>query len=170
MSAMSGETETSYGSAPGKWSAYMRDLFRTRQPPPLGSVDPDKIEAAAREKLKDSPGESYAYARTAIPAFHSESRVSPPGPAIVPRWVDASSCMGARGWRHALKDSAHNRAYLQVPSTSSSDTQALARRTARTGARSQSGRLFRECCATPRTAISRYALPLLEPICDRTIA
>ena len=91
MSAMSGETETSYGSAPGKWSAYMRDLFRTRQPPPLGSVDPDKIEAAAREKLKDSPGESYAYARTAIPAFHSESRVSPPGPAIVPRWVDASS-------------------------------------------------------------------------------
>ncbi|RPD56619.1 FMN-dependent alpha-hydroxy acid dehydrogenase [Lentinus tigrinus ALCF2SS1-7] len=53
---VSGETEKSYGSAPGKWSAYMRDLFRTRQPPPLGSVDPDKIEAAAREKLKDSPG------------------------------------------------------------------------------------------------------------------
>ncbi len=53
--------DKSYGSAPGKWSAYMRDLFRTRQPPPLGSVDPDKIEAAAREKLKDSPGALLGY-------------------------------------------------------------------------------------------------------------
>ncbi|OSC98028.1 FMN-dependent alpha-hydroxy acid dehydrogenase [Trametes coccinea BRFM310] len=46
----------SYGSAPGRWSGYMRELFASRRPPPLGSVDPDKIEAAAREKLKDSPG------------------------------------------------------------------------------------------------------------------
>ncbi|KAI0763553.1 FMN-dependent alpha-hydroxy acid dehydrogenase [Trametes elegans] len=45
-----------YGSAPGRWSGYMREIFASRQPPLLGSVDPDKIEAAAREKLKDSPG------------------------------------------------------------------------------------------------------------------
>ena len=50
------ELPKTYGAALGRWSGYMRELFVTRQPPPLGSVIPDKIEAAAREKLKDSPG------------------------------------------------------------------------------------------------------------------
>ncbi|KAL1937793.1 hypothetical protein VTO73DRAFT_12812 [Trametes versicolor] len=54
------EESRTYGSAPGRWSGYMRELFASRRPPPLGSVDPDKIEAAAREKLKDSPG-SFAF-------------------------------------------------------------------------------------------------------------
>ncbi|KAI0329024.1 FMN-dependent alpha-hydroxy acid dehydrogenase [Cubamyces sp. BRFM 1775] len=50
------EEPKAYGSAPGRWSGYARELFASRRPPVLGSVDPDKIEAAAREKLKDSPG------------------------------------------------------------------------------------------------------------------
>ncbi|TBU22369.1 oxidoreductase [Dichomitus squalens] len=48
--------EKSYGAAAGRWSGYVRELFTNPNGPPLGSVDPDKIEQAAREKLKDSPG------------------------------------------------------------------------------------------------------------------
>ncbi|KAI0694705.1 FMN-dependent alpha-hydroxy acid dehydrogenase [Earliella scabrosa] len=50
------EQPRTYGAAIGRWSGYMRELFTSRQPPPLGSVDPEKIEAAAREKLSHSPG------------------------------------------------------------------------------------------------------------------
>ena len=46
----------SYGASVGRWSGYVRELFMSSNGPPLGSVDPDKIEQAAREKLKDSPG------------------------------------------------------------------------------------------------------------------
>ena len=46
----------SYGASVGRWSGYVRELFMSPNGPPLGSVDPDKIEQAAREKLKDSPG------------------------------------------------------------------------------------------------------------------
>ncbi|KAI0642926.1 FMN-dependent alpha-hydroxy acid dehydrogenase [Trametes meyenii] len=49
------EAPKAYGSAPGRWSSYMREIFASRRPPLLGSVNPDNIEAAAREKLKDSP-------------------------------------------------------------------------------------------------------------------
>ncbi|KAI0354824.1 FMN-dependent alpha-hydroxy acid dehydrogenase [Trametes cingulata] len=56
LSDTSFEQPKAYGSAPGRWSGYMRELFHSRRPPPLGSVDPDRLEAAAREKLKDSPG------------------------------------------------------------------------------------------------------------------
>ncbi|KAH9939345.1 FMN-dependent alpha-hydroxy acid dehydrogenase [Epithele typhae] len=45
----------SYGSAPGKWSAFARELLATRKRPLLGSVDPSKFEEKAREKLKDYP-------------------------------------------------------------------------------------------------------------------
>ena len=46
----------SYGASVGRWSGYVRELFMSPNGPPLGSVDPYKIEQAAREKLKDSPG------------------------------------------------------------------------------------------------------------------
>ena len=46
----------SYGASVGRWSGYVRELFMSPNGPPLGSVDPDKIEQAARERLKDSPG------------------------------------------------------------------------------------------------------------------
>lgn len=50
------ELPRTYGAALGRWSGYMRELFSSRQPPPLGSVDPDKIEQLAREKLRDHSG------------------------------------------------------------------------------------------------------------------
>ncbi|KAI0823970.1 FMN-dependent alpha-hydroxy acid dehydrogenase [Trametes gibbosa] len=59
------EEPKSYGSAPGRWSGYMRELFASRRPPPLGSVDPEKIKSAAQEKLKDSPAAFGFVAATA---------------------------------------------------------------------------------------------------------
>ena len=56
MSSIPTAESKSYGAAPGKWSGYARELFHTREPPLLGSVNPEKIEEAAREKLKDHPG------------------------------------------------------------------------------------------------------------------
>ncbi|KAI9066013.1 FMN-dependent alpha-hydroxy acid dehydrogenase [Trametes sanguinea] len=39
--------------APKMWSKFMRDSYLSRAPPPTGTVDFQKIEDAAREKLKD---------------------------------------------------------------------------------------------------------------------
>ena len=52
------QDQRSYGASIGRWSGYVRELFSNPNGPPLGSVEPDKIEEAAREKLKDSPGMS----------------------------------------------------------------------------------------------------------------
>lgn len=35
-----------------KWSAYMFDMYKSRLPPVLGTVDVQKIEDLAREKLE----------------------------------------------------------------------------------------------------------------------
>ncbi|KAH8835931.1 oxidoreductase [Flagelloscypha sp. PMI_526] len=46
----------------GPWSGYMAELYASRRPPqPLGTVSPEKIEAMAKEKLKDYGG-SFMYA------------------------------------------------------------------------------------------------------------
>ena len=34
-----------------KWSAYMFELYKSRRPPVLGTVDVQKIEDLAREKM-----------------------------------------------------------------------------------------------------------------------
>lgn len=44
-----------------EWSLYMLDLYRSRQPPPLGSVRFEDIEAAAKKKLEQYPG-AFDYA------------------------------------------------------------------------------------------------------------
>ena len=44
-----------------EWSVYMLDLYRSRQPPPLGSVRFEDIEAAAKAKLEQYPG-AFDYA------------------------------------------------------------------------------------------------------------
>jgi len=35
------------------YSAYMKSLYKSRKPPAVGTVDIDKLDRAAREKLKD---------------------------------------------------------------------------------------------------------------------
>ncbi|KAI0671172.1 FMN-dependent alpha-hydroxy acid dehydrogenase [Trametes maxima] len=55
-STAAAEAPKAYGSAPGRWSSYVGEIFASRRPPLLGSVNPDNTEAAAREKLKDNPG------------------------------------------------------------------------------------------------------------------
>ncbi len=57
-STVNGQDQRFYGASVGRWSGYVRELFSSPNGPPLGSVDVDKIEEAAREKLKDSPGMS----------------------------------------------------------------------------------------------------------------
>lgn len=39
-----------------KWSSYMSELYASRKPPILGTVDVKKVEEKAREKMKDSLG------------------------------------------------------------------------------------------------------------------
>ena len=55
-SAVTGQDQRSYGASVGRWTGYVRELFSNPNGPILGSVEPDKIEEAAREKLKDHPG------------------------------------------------------------------------------------------------------------------
>ena len=38
---------------PSKWSKYQTDLYATRGPPPLGTVNLKELEDKAREKMKD---------------------------------------------------------------------------------------------------------------------
>ena len=40
---------------PESWSTYMSVVYGGRVPPLVGSYDPDKLEEAAREKLKSEP-------------------------------------------------------------------------------------------------------------------
>lgn len=40
------------------WSNYMRELFASRAPPGFGSVNAEKLEEDAREKLKEHPSKS----------------------------------------------------------------------------------------------------------------
>jgi hypothetical protein len=39
-----------------KWSSYLIELYASRKPPVTGTVDVDKLEANAREALKDHQG------------------------------------------------------------------------------------------------------------------
>ncbi|KAI8986151.1 FMN-dependent alpha-hydroxy acid dehydrogenase [Trametes punicea] len=75
-------------SASGRWSGYMRELFATRRPPPLGTVDPDKIEAAAREKLKDSPGSfNFVFGNAGSGETYRNNRAAFKKWQIVPRML-----------------------------------------------------------------------------------
>lgn len=38
------------------WSSYMLSIYRSKKPPPLGTVNMEEIEQQAREKLKDRRG------------------------------------------------------------------------------------------------------------------
>ena len=40
------------------WSDYMSECYHSRRPPAIGTVDVNKVEQAAREKLKDRQGAS----------------------------------------------------------------------------------------------------------------
>ena len=47
-----------------KWSSYLIELYASRKPPVTGTVDVDKLEAKAREALKDHQGNHSLYLRT----------------------------------------------------------------------------------------------------------
>lgn len=44
------------GKVMNKWSPYMASMYRSDRPPPLGTLDVQKVEDMAREKLKDYKG------------------------------------------------------------------------------------------------------------------
>ena len=59
---MSAEHQTSVGEdsklhQDNKWTSFMTMMYMTPRPPALGTVDVQKIEDMAKEKLKDRPGE-----------------------------------------------------------------------------------------------------------------
>ncbi|CDO72214.1 hypothetical protein BN946_scf184970.g66 [Trametes cinnabarina] len=84
----SADAPKSYGSAPGRWSGYMRELFASRRPPPIGSVDPDNIEAAAREKLKDTPGSfTFVFGNAGSGETYRNNRAAFTKWQIVPRML-----------------------------------------------------------------------------------
>ena len=58
--SMADEKNTAIGTNPAKvdstvnkWSTYMYEIYRTRQPPLLGTVDIHKLEEKARKKMEE---------------------------------------------------------------------------------------------------------------------
>ncbi|KAI0770659.1 FMN-dependent alpha-hydroxy acid dehydrogenase [Fomes fomentarius] len=82
------ELPRTYGAALGRWSGYMRELFSSRQPPPLGSVDPDKIEQLARERLRDHSGSfNFVFGNAGSGETYAANRAAFKRWQIVPRML-----------------------------------------------------------------------------------
>ncbi|KAM5540799.1 hypothetical protein V8D89_005443 [Ganoderma adspersum] len=87
-SSNSSQDQRSYGASIGHWSGYVRELFSNPNGPPLGSVEPDKIEEAAREKLKDSPGAwGFLFGNAGTGETHRANRNAFARWQIVPRML-----------------------------------------------------------------------------------
>ncbi|KAH9850163.1 FMN-dependent alpha-hydroxy acid dehydrogenase [Lenzites betulinus] len=86
------EESRSYGAASGRWSGYMGQLIASKRPPPMSSVDPDKIETAAREKLKDSPASfNFVFSTAGSGETYRNNRAAFSRWQIVPRMLRDTS-------------------------------------------------------------------------------
>ncbi|TCD65774.1 hypothetical protein EIP91_002213 [Steccherinum ochraceum] len=70
------------------WSGYMKEVFTTRAPPGLGSVNANRLEEDAREKLKDHPNAfMYVFANAGLGKTGEANRAELEKWRIVPRML-----------------------------------------------------------------------------------
>ncbi|KAI0931010.1 hypothetical protein AcW1_007122 [Taiwanofungus camphoratus] len=76
------------GAAPAGWSAYMKACYTQRKRPVLGSVDTDKLEQAALEKLKDRKDAFlYVFGSAGTNSTHETNRKEYAKWKIIPRML-----------------------------------------------------------------------------------